>query len=60
MVIIMTLWMGNGAVLKKVPVIGNLPFPKQALVLTCLKYKSFENTLGKGVIARNGQFLLFT
>ena len=28
------------------------PFPKQALVLTCLQYKSFENTVGKGEIAR--------
>ena len=27
-------------------------FPQQALVFTCLKYKSFENTLGKGEIAR--------
>ena len=27
------------------------PFPKQALVFTCLKYKSFENTVGKGEIA---------
>ena len=35
------------------------PFPKQALVLTCLQYKSFENTVGKGEIARNEQFLLF-
>ena len=35
------------------------PFPKQALVLTCLKYKYFENTVGKGEIARNKQFLLF-
>ena len=34
-------------------------FPKQALVLTCLQYKSFENTAGKGEIARNEQFLLF-
>ena len=25
----------------------------------CLQYKSFENTLGKGEIARNEQFLLF-
>ena len=24
------------------------PFPKQALVFTCLWYKSFENTVGKG------------
>ena len=35
------------------------PFPKQALVFTCLQYKSFENTAGKGEIARNKQFLLF-
>ena len=35
------------------------PFPKQALVFTCLQYKPFENTLGKGEIARNEQFLLF-
>ena len=36
------------------------PFPpKNALVLTCLKYKSFENTVGKGEIALNEQFLLF-
>ena len=25
----------------------------------CLQYKSFENTVGKGEIARNKQFLLF-
>ena len=36
-----------------------LPFPKQALVFACLQYKSFENTVGKGEIARNEQFLLF-
>ena len=35
------------------------PFPKQALVFTCLQYKSFENTVGKGEIAHNEQFLLF-
>ena len=28
-------------------------FPKQALVFTCLQYKSFENTAGKGEVARN-------
>ena len=33
------------------------PFPKQALGL---QYKSFENTVGKGEIARNKQFLLVT
>ena len=39
---------------------GNYPFPKQALVFfTCLQYKSFENTVGKGEIARYEQFLLF-
>ena len=35
------------------------PFPKQALVFTCLQSKSFENTVGKGEIARYEQFLLF-
>ena len=35
------------------------PFPKQALVFTCPHYKTFENTVGKGEIARNEQFLLF-
>ena len=34
-------------------------FTKQALVFTCLQYKSFENTVGKGEIAHNKQFLLF-
>ena len=31
---------------------------KQALVFTCLQYKSFGNTVGKGEIAHNEQFLL--
>ena len=35
------------------------PIPKQTLVFTCLQYMSFENTVGKGEIARNEQFLLF-
>ena len=35
------------------------PFPKQALVFTCLHDKYFENTVGKGEIARNEQFLFF-
>ena len=35
------------------------PFPKQALVFTYLLYKSFENKVGKGEIARNEQFFLF-
>ena len=34
-------------------------FTKQYLVFTCLQYKSFENTVGKGEIAHNEQFLLF-
>ena len=34
-------------------------FPKQALFCTCLQHKSFENTVEKGEIARNEQFLLF-
>ena len=36
-----------------------LPIPKQALVFTCLHCKPFENTVGRGEIARNAQFLLF-
>ena len=28
-------------------------------LVTCLQYKTFENTVEKGEIARNGQFLLF-
>ena len=36
------------------------PFTKQALVFMCLQYKSFENTVIKGDIARNEQFLLFS
>ena len=36
-----------------------LTFPKQALVFTCQQCRPFENTVGKGEIARNEQFLLF-
>ena len=36
-----------------------LTFPKQALVFTCLQDKSFENTVEKGEIAQDEQFLLF-
>ena len=36
------------------------PFPKQALVFKYLQHKSFENTVGKGEIARNEHFLLFS
>ena len=35
-------------------------FPKQALLFTCLQHKTFENTVGKGEIARNEKFLLST
>ena len=45
---------------KSRPCLGkDQPFPKQALVFTRLQFKSFENTEGKGEIARNEQFLLF-
>ena len=37
-------------------VVEAYPFPKQALVFTCLQYKSFENTVGKGEIAHNFSF----
>ena len=33
------------------------PFPKQALVFTCLQHKSFKNTVGNGEIAHDEQFL---
>ena len=36
-----------------------LTLPKQTLVFTCLQSKSFENTAGKGEIARNERFLIF-
>ena len=35
------------------------PFSKQAQFFTCVYYKSFENTMGKGEIARIEQFFLF-
>ena len=35
------------------------PCPKQTLVFTYLQYKSFENTVGKGEIAHDEQFVLF-
>ena len=38
---------------------NDYPFPKQALVFTCLLYKSFENKVGKGESGRNEQFLPF-
>ena len=36
-----------------------LTFTKQTLVFTCLQYKSFEDTVGKGEIVHKEQFLLF-
>ena len=36
-----------------------LPLAEQALVFTCLQYKFFESTVGKGEIAHDEQFLLF-
>ena len=38
---------------------GDNPFPNNPWFFTCLQYKSFENTVEKGEIARNEQFLLF-
>ena len=38
---------------------GVYPFPKQAPVFTCLQHKTLENTVGKGEIARDEQFLIF-
>ena len=34
-------------------------FPTQALVLMCLQYEPFENTVGKGEITPYEQLLLF-
>ena len=45
----------NGALTER----GLTLFPNQVLVFMCLQDKSFENTVGKGEIARNEQFLLF-
>ena len=49
----------QGKTIKQKIVKASSPFPEQALVFTCLQQKSFENTVGKGEIARNEQFLLF-
>ena len=57
--------MGSSVYNRGENIVGNVyqhllqPFPKQALVFTCLQCKSFENTAGKGEIARNEQYLLF-
>ena len=40
--------------------LDHYPFPKQALVFMCLQCRSFENTVGKGEIARNEQFSTFS
>ena len=37
----------------------SLTLSQTSPVFTCLQYKSFENAVGKGEIARNKQFLLF-
>ena len=39
--------------------IYHLTLSQTSLVFTCLQYKSFENTVGKGEIAHNEQFLFF-
>ena len=44
---------------KFIYLVKSKPFHKQALVFTCLQYKSFENMVEKGENARNEQFLLF-
>ena len=46
--------------LSKTVLFKNLPFPKQALVVMYLQYKSFENTGGKSEIACNKHFLLYS
>ena len=55
---IIPLWLNWKSVKLAYQVHGK-PFPKQALVFTCLQYKFFENTVGKGEIAHDEQFLLF-
>ena len=40
-------------------IIYQLTFSQKSPGFACLQYKSFENTVGKGEIARNEQFLLF-
>ena len=39
--------------------VQNIMGEYKALVFTCLQYKSFESTAGKGELARNEQFLFF-
>ena len=38
---------------------SGLTLSQTSSVFTCLQYKAFENTVGKGEIARNEQFLIF-
>ena len=40
--------------------IAYLTLSQKALVFTCLQHRFSENTVGKGEIARNEQFLLFS
>ena len=40
-------------ILKFCRLVYGQPFPKQALIFTCLQLKSLENTVGKGEIVRN-------
>ena len=49
---------GGAPLLYRLP-IDSKPFPTQTLVFTYMQYKSFENSVEKGEIARNEQFLLF-
>ena len=46
-----TYWVTIDVVLADVYCINAQPCPKQALACTCLHYKSFENTAGRGEIA---------
>ena len=52
LILIYTHCMGN--LLKQVN-----PFPNKPWFFTCLQYKSFENSVGKGDIAHDEQCLLF-
>ena len=45
--------------LKTTDGIISIPFSNKPWFLTWLQYKSFENTVGKGEIARNEPFLIF-
>ena len=49
----------KGYISQKKAVSGAFVFHNHILFFTYLQYESFENTEGKGEIARNEQFLLF-